>query len=82
MRNFFLGLLTVLVFIIFIPFVAGLIVHIGNLHYLIAVVSGILLLTGFWTIVRGRVGVGVLLLILSIIIFLLFNDLEIMDLWY
>ena len=74
MRNFFFGLLSVLAFLVFIPFLGGVLIHAGKLDYLIGIVCGILLLTGFWTIVRGRVLAGVLLLLLSIVIFVLFND--------
>jgi hypothetical protein len=79
MRAFFRGLLFVVVALLAIPFATGFLLHLGSFEYFLAVISGVLLLTGILFLIRGRVSQGLLILALSIIVFLSSKDMIRMD---
>ena len=54
MRNFFAGLLILLVAIVSVPFLTGLILYFGSFEYYLAIVSASLMLVGFFLLFRGR----------------------------
>jgi len=79
MRAFFRGLLLVVVALLAIPFATGFLLHLGSFEYFLAVISGILLLTGILFLIRARVSQGLLILALSIIVFLSSKDMVRLD---
>ncbi len=70
MRAFFQGLLLLIVVLLALPFATGYLLHSGSLEYFLAVISGILLLTSILFLIRARVGQGLLMLVLSVIVFM------------